>query len=249
MFSFVTACRTAAEQTGLDVQPLGDIKAWHHLWRAARDNQPNSVIAPPPSSDEHEEAPTSPSREYLLRVFGRCGIRVLFASDPRNAQDCMRLAVIALLRDWPEDARSWLHRAHDAGHPQAAELLEHPQHRPLAAHLAYQFGRDFQQQRPGHLSMAMFFYRLAGDSGHVEAAYQLGLAHRSRGEPWVAASWFSRAALDGHPAAIAEFADASDQFTHSPWQATENPSHNWLQASDRHEPSPERTATTPDDST
>lgn len=156
-----------------------------------------------------------PSREYLLRVFGRSGIRVLFASDARNAQDCMRLAVIALLRDWPEDARPWLRRAEEAYHPQATELLNRPKHRELAAHLAYQYGQDFQQQRPGHLSMAMFFYRLAGDSGHTEAAYQLGCAHRSRGEPWVAAGWFRRAALDGHPAAIAEFTGAADQLTDS----------------------------------
>ncbi|MEV5497643.1 hypothetical protein AB0M50_19825 [Nonomuraea fuscirosea] len=225
VFSFITACRTAAEQTGLDIQPLSDVKAWHDLWRAARDNHPAPARPAPPANDEQEQKETppssspspspAPSREYLLRVFGRSGIRVLFASDARNAQDCMRLAVIALLRDWPEDARPWLRRAEEAGHPQATELLNRPKHRELAAHLAYQYGQDFQQQRPGHLSMAMFFYRLAGDSGHTEAAYQLGCAHRSRGEPWVAAGWFRRAALDGHPAAIAEFTGAADQLTDS----------------------------------
>lgn len=232
VFSFVTACRTAAEQTGLDIQPLNDVKAWHDLWRAARDNHPTPTRPTPQLNDEQEEEKKedkektppspSPSREYLLRVFGRSGIRVLFASNPRNAQDCMRLAVIALLRDWPEDARPWLSRAEEAGHPQATELLNRPHHRQLAAQLAYQYGQDFQRQRPGHLSMAMFFYRLAGDSGHVEAAYQLGCAHRSRGEPWVAAGWFRRAALDGHPAAIAEFTGASDELTGSGEQPAED---------------------------
>ncbi|GAA3569838.1 hypothetical protein GCM10022419_058410 [Nonomuraea rosea] len=40
-----------------------------------------------------EEQIEPPSREYLLRVFGRSGIRVLFASDVRDPRHRMRLAM------------------------------------------------------------------------------------------------------------------------------------------------------------
>ncbi|MEV0613659.1 hypothetical protein AB0I81_10080 [Nonomuraea sp. NPDC050404] len=223
MFSFVTACRTAAQGAGLDVHPLDDIKAWHLLWRAARDTQPDSAPSSVPSvplpaagQEAPEEKIEPMSREYLLRVFGRSGIRVLFASDAHDPRHLLRLAVIALLRGWPDDAHHWLARARAAGHPDAATLSDHPQSLRFAAKLAYSYGREFQLRQPVHLSLAMFFYRLASDGGHVEAAYQLGLAHRSRGEPWVAASWFRRAALHGHRAAMLEFDGATDQLTQSP---------------------------------
>ncbi|QYC45240.1 Sel1 repeat protein [Nonomuraea coxensis DSM 45129] len=201
--SFVTACCTAAERTGLDVGPLDDIKTWHHLWRAAREAPAGPAESPPVPAvlTAPEEQPV---REDLLRALGRIGLRLLSQSNQHDGQNCLRLAVVALLRSRPEDARPWLRRASESGIGEAAELLDHPRRREVAAQLAYTYGRDFEQTSPGHLSVAMFFYRLAAEAGHVEAAYRLGTAHGSRDEQWVATSWFRRAAQAGHPEAISK---------------------------------------------
>ncbi|MFG1944870.1 tetratricopeptide repeat protein [Nonomuraea sp. NPDC048826] len=207
--SFVMACRTAAERTGLDIRPLDDVKTWHHLWRAARETPGGPAESPPvPAAPA---VPERPVREDLLRAFGRIGLRLLAQSDRQDPRDCLRLAVVALLRGHPDDARPWLRLADEAGSAEATALLDHPRRRQMAARLAYTYGRDFEQASPGNLHIAMFYYRLAAEAGHTEAAYRLGLVHHSRDERGVAASWFHRAADDGHPEAVTELNGSARQ--------------------------------------
>ncbi|MEU1736882.1 hypothetical protein [Streptosporangium sp. NPDC020145] len=252
--SFVSACTTAAELTGLDVSTLGDTDAWHRRWRAAHlgtptvqepapaETAPASPASPasspftrpavrPQEQSGPQEAPrrtrqrpTAPSEpplpeatQHLLQVYGRTGARLLHHSDVGNGDDCMRLAVIALLKGWPEEGRQWLRQAGDAGHADAPALFNDPQQSRAAAELAYRYGRHYQRAGPEQLSVAMFFYRLAGNHGQADAAYRLAMIHQSKGEDWAAASWFNRAASNGHPKAARKFDGASEQLTQPPW--------------------------------
>ncbi|MEV4381088.1 hypothetical protein [Streptosporangium sp. NPDC049644] len=268
--SFVAACTTAAKQTGLDVQAMGDTQTWYQSWRAAHDARsdppavptepatpalttPSAGPAPavfaaspsPAQRPEAEQAPSTPApparptsgraphrssttivfaplpaaRQRLLRIYGRTGTRLLNRSEAGNGDDCMRLAVIALLKGWPQEARQWLRQAGDAGHPAAPGLFDDPDRLQVAAELAYHYGHRYQCSDPNKLSVAMFLYRLASDHGHAEAAYRLARIHRAKDEDWAAASLFSRAADNGHPEAAAEFDGASEQLTQPPWNA------------------------------
>jgi TPR repeat protein len=163
--------------------------------------------------------PHSEATQLLLQIYGRTGVRLLRRSDARNGRDCMRLAVIALLKGWPDEARRWLHCAGDAGHGDAITLLYDPHWKREAAELAYHYGCEYQRADPRQLSVAIFFYRLAGDHGHPEAAYRLALAHQRKEEDWAAAMWFGRAATNGHPTAATEFHDASEHLIQAPWDA------------------------------
>lgn len=163
------------------------------------------------------EPPLPEATQHLLEVYGRTGARLFHHSDAGNGDDCMRLAVIALLKGWPEEGRQWLRRAGDAGHADAPALFNDPQQLRAAAELAYRYGRHYQRAGPEHLSVAMFFYRLAGTHGQAEAAYRLAMIHQSKGEDWAAASWFSRADNNGHPKAARKFDGASEQLTQAPW--------------------------------
>ncbi|MGV9771148.1 hypothetical protein ACWDS7_03920, partial [Streptosporangium sp. NPDC003464] len=166
--------------------------------------------APPPMS--------GPTQRHL-EIYGRTGARLLQRTDADDGRACMRLAVIALLRDWPEEAHQWLRRANDAGHADAPGLFNHPHRCAAAAELAYRYGREYQSATPAQVSVAMFFYRLAGECGHAEAAYELAVIHQRQDEDWAAAAWFNRAAGHGHPHAAAKFNGVSAQISHAPWNA------------------------------
>ncbi len=186
-------------------------------WPSRRLTAP--VVINKPETGNASTPPTE--RERQLQVYGRIGTRLLHQGHPGDGPQCMRLAVITLLKGWPEVARHWLRRASDAGHCEAPELFNHPQRQQAAAELAYGYGCHYQSAQLGQLSFAMFFFRLAGDNGHAEAAYQLALAHRGKGEHWAAAAWFRRAALNGHPRAATEFDDASEHFSQTQWHIHE----------------------------
>ncbi|MFI7143798.1 hypothetical protein ACIBO2_02715 [Nonomuraea sp. NPDC050022] len=336
--SFVTVCTMAAEQTGLDVQVMGDTQAWHQRWRAARGIRPDSagtagiagtphaaelspVATPPPAQQvdarqphawqadvrqlDARQAPMEPApwsaagrptvgrltspavirkpeqqpptktapeppantmsepltkampeslantmpepltrtapeplakttpeplpaaTQRLLQIYGRIGTRLLRRTDAGSGQDCMRLAVIALLKGWPDEAHHWLRQARDAGQHEASELFNHPHRRRAAAELAYGYGHEYQSTKQPNI--AMFFYRLAGDGGHAEAAYQLALIHQRRGEDCAAASWFRLADLCGHIRAGTELDDASERLTQTPWSADDALPPHWLE--------------------
>ncbi|MEV0593203.1 hypothetical protein [Nonomuraea cavernae] len=234
VYSFVTACRTAAEETGLDVGDLGDPKAWNERWLAARETQPN----PPDASDPEERPengdvppPLPSNREHELRVYGRTGTRLLRECEVGDGRDCLRLAVIALLRGWPDEARQWLRRAGEAGHRDVPELVGQPGRRQ-AAELAYVYGCDYRWRQ---LSVAMFFFRLSGVNGHAEAAYQLARAHQLKGEHRAATNWFHRADANGHPQAAAEL-DGSWRRTTSQWDTRATPAPGWTRTLAPQEP-------------
>ncbi|WP_436764320.1 hypothetical protein [Streptosporangium sp. V21-05] len=134
-------------------------------------------------------------RHQLLRIYGRTGTRLLKHSQEGNGEDCMRLAVIALLRGWPPEALHWLRRASDAGQTDAAGLFNDPHRLQVAAELACRYGRHYQCF-PSKLSVAMFFYRLAADHGHAEAAYRLAVIHRAKEEKGAADSVLDPAVAD-----------------------------------------------------
>ncbi|MER7130109.1 hypothetical protein [Streptosporangium saharense] len=255
--SFVAACTTAAEQTGLDVSALGNTDVWHRRWRAAHPGNPVhgdpvdldapeprrppsvETPSPPPQNlpspfappavharEPQEQRPALPRRtrqrpdpagepplpeatQHLLEVYGRTGARLLQHSDVGNGDDCMRMAVIALLRGWPEEGRQWLRRAGDAGHADAPALFNDPQQLRFAAELAYRYGRHYQRAGPEHLSVATFLYRLARDHGQTDAAYRLAMIQQSEGENWAAAGWSNHADDNGHPKAA--------RLSRAPW--------------------------------
>ncbi|MFC7593634.1 hypothetical protein ACFQYP_65425 [Nonomuraea antimicrobica] len=235
----MTACAIAGDQTGLDARVMGDRSAWHRRWRAAREAQQGppampaasaSLPAQRPAADKRPPQlpvfispppPLSEEEQRLLEIYGRTGVRLLRRSDPGNSQDCMRLAVIACLKGWPEEARTWLHRAGAAGNQAAVDLLHEPGWKETAADHAFRFGQEHQRADRNRPSTAMFFYRLAGDHGHSGAAFHLGVLHRNKGEDWAAASWLRRAAVDGHSLAAIELNGVSEQLTQTSWEDVE----------------------------
>ncbi|MEU4834106.1 hypothetical protein [Streptosporangium sp. NPDC023615] len=140
--------------------------------QAATPRRPAALAVFAPLTEEHQR---------LLQIYGRTGTRLLEHSQEDNGEDCMRLAVIALLRGWPPEALHWLRRASDAGQSDAAGLFNDPHRLQVAAELACRYGRHYQCF-PTKLSVAMFFYRLAADHGHAEAAYRLAGIHRAKEE-------------------------------------------------------------------
>uniref|UniRef100_UPI003F4970EE hypothetical protein n=1 Tax=Streptosporangium sp. CA-256172 TaxID=3240076 RepID=UPI003F4970EE len=160
-------------------------------------------------------APLPEERQQLLQIYGRTGTRLLEHSQEGNGEDCMRLAVIALLRGWPPEALHWLRRASDAGHSDAAGLFNDPHRLQLAAELACRYGRHYQCF-PSKLSVAMFFYRLAADQGHAEAAYRLAVIHRAKEEAKAADNPIDPVITDGPLPAPVELApyDPPTRFPH-----------------------------------
>ncbi|MEV4249336.1 hypothetical protein AB0J63_38715 [Streptosporangium canum] len=217
--SFVAACRMAAEQTGLDVRALGEVAVWNQRWREARaarpdpptiraatapsaDQQPVADPVPPPAPAARpviriEFAPLPEETQRLLQIYGRTGTRLLRQLHDGDGPGYMRLAVIALLKGWPDEARQWLRRAGDAGQVDAPKLFNDSHRLRAAAQHAYSYARHEQDQRPKKPSVAMFLYRLAADHGHAGAAYQLALIHQDKEEDGAAASLFGRAAAGG----------------------------------------------------
>ncbi|MEV0199768.1 hypothetical protein [Nonomuraea sp. NPDC050691] len=145
--------------------------------------------------------PVSGEERELLRIYGRTGLRLLRESDPADGRDCMRLAVVTLLRNHPDVARDWLRRAGDAGRHEATELFNHPRPEDRAAGHAYLHGIGYQEAEPPRLSYAMFFFRLAAARGHAGAAFRLAKAHRANRENRTAEKWLRRAAEGGDPLA------------------------------------------------
>ncbi|MBN6050994.1 hypothetical protein JYK22_03520, partial [Nonomuraea sp. RK-328] len=158
---------------------------------------------PEPSPDEGVEPvePVSEEERELLRVYGRTGLRLLRGSDPADGRDCMRLAVVTLLRNHQDVARDWLRRAGDAGRHEATELFNDPRPEERAAGHAYLHGIGYQEAEPPRLSYAMFFFRLAAARGHAGAAFRLAKAHRANRDDWTAEQWLRRAAEGGDPLA------------------------------------------------
>ncbi|MEO3810697.1 hypothetical protein ABGB17_16980 [Sphaerisporangium sp. B11E5] len=226
--SYVAACRLAARETGLDVDALGDIKDWHAKWLAAR---AAPVVAPAMSAsaasavlprqtqdrrprddiDEHE--PSWSPRDFV-RHYGRTGARLLRWAEAGDEEACFRIGVVMLLDGRQEEARRWLGRAHAAGNDAAPLLRRHHDAEAAAAELAYLYGQEYEEAE-GKLSIAMFYYRLAGHHGHADAAYRLGAIHAGRGEPWLAAMWFNRATRAGHPWGAHHFNDISHHLVTS----------------------------------
>jgi hypothetical protein len=213
--SFIVVCAMAARRTGLDVGALADPQAWHQRWRDARTELPTepdpdltttpvrpapnaassslppvlttmplppvltaaaSPVPPMPNQRSFSRVtlpaplpPPSPSTQRLLEVYGRIGTRLVNRSDAGNGHDCMRLAG-------------------DAGLCEAPELFNHPNRREAAAELAFRYGCDAE---PGQANIAQFFYRLAAESGHAEAAARLAAARRSQGDDWAPEPWLS----------------------------------------------------------
>ncbi|NUW32396.1 hypothetical protein HTZ77_13285 [Nonomuraea sp. SMC257] len=164
---------------------------------------PGPSERPEPVPDEGAEPsePVSEEERELLRIYGRTGLRLLRESDPADGRDCMRLAVVTLLRNHPDVARDWLRRAGDAGRHEATELFNHPRPEDRAAGHAYLHGIGYQEAEPPRVSYAMFFFRLAAARGHAGAAFRLAKAHRAHREDWTAEKWLRRAAEGGDPLA------------------------------------------------
>ncbi|MET8158188.1 hypothetical protein ABZT47_17580 [Sphaerisporangium sp. NPDC005289] len=142
-------------------------------------------------------------RRYL-RWFGRTGARLVRHAEAGDAQACLRLWVITLLHDRLAEARDWLHQAAAAGDDEAVRLRAHPAPRKAATELAYVYATAYETEG-NKISLAIFFYQLAGRHGHAEAAFRLAAIHAGRGHQWLAATWFSRAADAGHPKASGGF--------------------------------------------
>ncbi|MDR8414920.1 hypothetical protein MTP10_40105 [Nonomuraea sp. 3-1Str] len=172
---------------------------------AAYADQP---VAQVPEQGPDPVEPVSEEDRELLRIYGRTGLRLLRRSDPGDGLDCMRLAVVTLLRNQPDVARDWLRRAGDAGRHEATELFNHPRPQERAAGHAYLHGVGYQEADPPRPSCAMFFFRLAADRGHAGAAYRLARAHRAKREDTEAEKWLRRAADAGHPLAASVLAGA-----------------------------------------
>ncbi|GAA3148925.1 hypothetical protein [Nonomuraea roseoviolacea] len=163
--------------------------------------EPPVLRGVPDEGAEEPAEPVSEKERELLRIYGRTGLRLLRESDPADGRDCMRLAVVTLLRNHPDVARDWLRRAGDAGRHEATELFNHPRPEERAAGHAYLHGIGYQEAEPPRLSYAMFFFLLAASRGHAGAAFRLAKAHRANREDWTAEKWLRRAAEGGDPLA------------------------------------------------
>ncbi|MER5648667.1 hypothetical protein [Streptosporangium sp. NPDC002524] len=64
---FVATCALAAQETGLNVQAMGDAQAWHRRWRAARDARPPDPPAALPSPAPLSPALPSPVQRPAVR--------------------------------------------------------------------------------------------------------------------------------------------------------------------------------------
>lgn len=214
---FVSACHAVAVEKRLAVEPLGSLEDWNARWmtaRAARQSAeaplPDAVPAPLASTPGLQPGDTAPSPPVAgetagidvagasalweegqrdREVYGRIGARLLAETDAEDPQACMRMAVVALLRDQPTSAYLWLHRAGDA-----AGMFHRPSMLMAAAELACRYGRDYE--RAERIGVAMFFYRLAGDHGHAAAAYQLALIQQRKDEEHAATMWSSSSSAD-----------------------------------------------------
>ncbi|NUW43858.1 hypothetical protein [Nonomuraea rhodomycinica] len=186
--------RTAPGDPAEHPAPHGPHDAPGRLVRVGRPEPVPDVGAEPcePVSEEERE---------LLRIYGRTGLRLLRESDPADGRDCMRLAVVTLLRNHPDVARDWLRRAGDAGRHEATELFNHPRPEERAAGHAYLHGVGYQEAEPPRPSYAMFFFLLAAARGHAGAAFRLAKAHRAGREDGTAEKWLRRAAEAGDPLA------------------------------------------------
>jgi TPR repeat protein len=118
--------------------------------------------------------PLSTSAERFLNAFGRTGARLVRHAEGGDVDACFRVAIVALLYGWSLEAREWLIRADAAGHPHALALYRHSAPEIPAAEYACQFGRAYESSGADKTSIAMFFYGLAAEHGHAEAAYRRG---------------------------------------------------------------------------
>ncbi|MEV4458801.1 hypothetical protein [Microbispora sp. NPDC049633] len=247
----MTACRAAAEQTGLPTETMGTLMDWHARWCAARAGQTAAALdgeppgepsaeparepmpPAPPSAPAADDEPPPPAEDAgqpgehaqrMLEIYGRTGVR-LMKDYPFDVKVGVSLAVTALLRGHTQEGVQRLMEAAQAGHRDALELLSHPRRHQMAADYAYRCGRSYQ--RDDRIEVAMFFYRMAADpGGHPEAAYQLALIHQDKGEGWTAAYWFRIAAARGHHLATAAFDGISEQLSHAP------PGESWMLPAD-----------------
>ncbi|MFF0309871.1 hypothetical protein ACFYSC_20785 [Streptosporangium sp. NPDC004379] len=217
---FVAACHAAAVENGLPVEPLGGRADWNARWRAARvaredaeDPLSDAARPParPPDSRTGEATPASPvtvqtkppepdvadavalwrERQGDREVYGRIGARLLGEIEMGDPQDCMRMAVIAWLRNQHSSAYLWLHRAGDA-----ARLLRPSSLTEAAAELAFRYGRHYE--RAARIGVAMFFYRLADRHGHPAAAFHSDLIEQRRRHEHAAAPWSDSAGPNGY---------------------------------------------------
>lgn len=119
--------------------------------------------------------PTIQRRRYI-ETYGRTGMRLLrhAEADEGKAEGipAYRLAVLLACDDRPAEAVYWLRRAAHAGHTDARRLAD-----------------DWDP----HNTTAPPYYWQATD-----AAYQVGLDYERKGQPFAAAVFYHRAALNGH---------------------------------------------------
>ncbi|MFI9555379.1 hypothetical protein [Nonomuraea endophytica] len=154
----------------------------------------------------------SQDQDRLVETYGRTGVRLLERLDTSDTHACLLLAVIAMLRGYPEESRNWLRKLANAGDMAALRLFNDPAPQSAAAELAYRYGREHLEAHPGRDSLAMYLYRLAAEHGHVDAAFQLAVYHQRREEYGPAAVWFEHAAKRGHPDAVVRSGDLAAQI-------------------------------------
>lgn len=116
-----------------------------------------------------------------------------------------RLGILLTCDGRPQEAQQWLQHALDNPADALDETLDEafeatpitPLSVPEAVETAYELGRDYLNAGQG--STALVFLEAAGQHGHSEAAYLLGLHYAGRRyDRWQALTWFSRAASNGH---------------------------------------------------
>ncbi|MEV0612591.1 hypothetical protein AB0I81_04635 [Nonomuraea sp. NPDC050404] len=164
--SFVQVCHRHAEQTGLLTDTLGTVEQWQARWRAARNELPR------PHATGSYDLYRTPADEAERRTSRTVARLVRLAGDG-DSEAAYRLAIIHLLTGELAAAGYWIHAARLRHYPDAEALARDPHRIQFAAGVSFSYGEAFEQEGQAKLGIARFYYGLAADHGHVQAAERL----------------------------------------------------------------------------
>ncbi|MFC0038293.1 sel1 repeat family protein [Actinomadura rayongensis] len=209
--AFVTACRAAVGEAGLDPDDLGMGTVQDWAVRRAEAERACGEVTPPRrtptgmyTADPKTSAEGAPK---FLRRYGTTGLRLFHAAASGAAvgEAAYQLAALLLCYGRDTEGNAYLRRAGEAGHRDAVDLCSHLAGSRAVRGVAHRIARAYQED--GDLDAALVFFEAAASrGGNAEACFRIGLIHAERGAAREAVTWFRRAARLGHGEAFRRYA-------------------------------------------